>query len=243
MNHHGQYINQAPSHVTSQNVAYPQSSHHLTNMSSNNQVINHSNVYNTFPGPDQVASVLQAAHHPLNHDLVDYHYHVGNAYYHAPHPEIFHKQPVPLPSSHSHDWMHGLFDVCEASDQFEGGLSVDSQPARNHHDFNCLCYHQTSSWHTLYTTSSRSNNPTPHNVEHSEVSYHSAAQSVLPPVPDAPGQPVALVVPPPIPTKLPLPAPTTLPPAPATVLLASSQFILILFGLEDLSKVKSAALF
>jgi hypothetical protein len=54
------------------------------------------------------------------HDLEDYHYSVGNAYYHAPHPEIFREHPVPLPPSHLRDWTHGMFDVRETSDLFEG---------------------------------------------------------------------------------------------------------------------------
>ncbi|KAG2741314.1 hypothetical protein P692DRAFT_20880225, partial [Suillus brevipes Sb2] len=171
---HDQFINQAPSHVASVPQATP---HHQY---THDQYIDQA--------PSHVASVPQATLYPPMHDLDDYHFSVGNAYYHAPHPE-FQDHPVPLPPSHLRDWTHGMFDVRETSDSFEGG-SADSQPAAgNHHDFNRLRFHRTSSRHTPYTVP-RPNNP--QNFEH-EVSYRSVAQSALPPVPAyVQSQPVAL---------------------------------------------------
>jgi hypothetical protein len=232
-----QYTNQR--HDTDlQAISHPQITHVSTYNDSmphakpHNQSSNHSNFSDDHPGPEQFTLASQTTHYPPAHGLNSYH-RVGDAYYHAPHPEMSYERPDPL--IQSSDWMHGLFDVHNAGNGVEGGPSVDLEPAaKHHHDFNRLRYHRTSSRHTPYTVSKRRNDYlTPRDVEHGEGSSHSAAQSVLPLVLDT--QPVT--VPSPVVPKAPSPVPVALP---QSVLNSCTS---VVFGVADLSKVKSAALF
>ncbi|KAG2128413.1 hypothetical protein BD769DRAFT_1387458 [Suillus cothurnatus] len=196
-----QYTNQR--HDTDlQAISHPQITHVSTYNDSmphtkpHNQSNNHSNFSNDHPGPEQFTLASQTTHYPPAHGLNSYH-HVGDAYYHTPHPKMSYERPDPL--IQSSNWMHGLFDVHNTSNGVEGGPS-----------------------HTPYTISKRRNDYlTPHDVEHSEGSSHSAAQSVLPLVLDT--QPVT--IPSPVVPKAPSPVPVAL------------------LHVTDLSKVKSAALF
>ncbi|KAG1890770.1 hypothetical protein F4604DRAFT_1913560 [Suillus subluteus] len=214
-------------------IAHSQNMHHSSYhnsgsyMNPDNQSADHPNFSNVFSNPEQLMSVPQAISHPPYYGF-DYYYHAGNAYYHAPHPKIPYEQPVPAP--HPCNWTHGLFDVREGGDQVKEGPLMGPQPTRNQHDFNRLRYHWTSNRHTPYIASNRySNRLTPRDIGHGEGPSHSAMQGLPPPVPDA--QPVTPVVPP--------TAPTALSPAPQLV---STSFIPVIFGITDISKVKSAAL-
>jgi len=207
-------------HVSTYNDSMPHAKPH-------NQSSNHSNFSDDHPGPEQFTLASQTTHYPPAHGFV------SDTYYHTPHPKMSYERPDPL--IQSSDWMHGLFDVHNAGNGVEGGPSVDLEPAaKHHHDFNHLCYHRTSSQHTPYTVSKRCNDYlTPRDVEHGEGSSHSTAQSVLPLVLDT--QPVT--VPSPVVPKAPSPIPVALP---QSVL---NSWTSVVFGVADLSKVKSAALF
>ncbi|KAG2124735.1 hypothetical protein BD769DRAFT_1669217 [Suillus cothurnatus] len=234
MNPHDQYINQSYD-IVPQGPPHPQNTHHpmyidpipyvnpddqYTNQQHDTdlQAISHPQITHVSTYND---SMPHAKPHNQQLTTPPAHGFVSDTYYHTPHPKMSYERPDPL--IQSSDWMHGLFDVHNAGNGVEGGPSVDLEPAaKHHHDFNHLCYHQTSSQHTPYTVSKRRNNYlTPRDVEHGEGSSHSTAQSVLPLVLDT--QPVT--IPSPV-------VPKALSPIPVALL-----------HVADLSKVKSAALF
>jgi len=232
-----QYTNQRHD-ADPQGISHPQSTYVSTyddlrpHANPHDQSTNHSNFSDDHPGPEQFILASQTTHYLPAHRLNHYH-RVGDAYYHAPRPEMSYERPDPLVQSS--DRMHSLFDVHNAGNRVEGEPPVNLEPAVGHqHDFNRLRYHRTLSRHTPYTVSKRRNDYlTLRDVEHGEGSSHSAAQSVLPLVLDS--QPVT--VPPPVAPTTPSPTPVVLPQS------ALNSCTSVVFGVADLPKVKAAALF
>ncbi|KAG2335867.1 hypothetical protein BDR05DRAFT_953763 [Suillus weaverae] len=156
MNPHEQYTNQSYD-IAPQGSPLPQITHHSmcaeleppmnpdyqhdadsqTYISTYIDSMLHANPHDQSARSEQLVSVPQKTHHPPSHGL-DSHYHVGNSYYHAPHPNIPYQQTDPLPQSS--DWIHNI---------------------------NRLHFHRTSSQHTPYTSSNRCNEYLlPRNVDH-----------------------------------------------------------------------------